>query len=79
MQDEHLRPQSFFYEPEDVDWVVPLENLDSFLMKHLDIDTGYRYNKSIQITYLTESQRNMIKTLYRSDYEILNAENLYRP
>ena len=79
LQDEHLRPQSSFYEPENVDWVVPIESLDSFLMKHLDIDTGSRYNKSGQTTHLTEAQLNILNTLYKDDYDILKAENFYKP
>lgn len=79
LQDEHLRLQSSFYEPGNVDWIVPIEGLDSFLMKHLDIDTGRRYNKSGQTTQLTESQRNILNVLYKNDYDIRNAVNFYKP
>ena len=79
LQDEHLRRQSSFYDPSSVDLIVPLEKLDSFLIEHLNIDTGRHFNKSGHTTTLPRKQRDMLITLYKDDYKLLDAENLYCP
>jgi len=79
LQDEHLRPQSFFYDPRILDWVVPIDYLDAFLMEQLNIDTGRRFNKSGHALSLTRKQTDKLTSIYKDDFDILNAANLYHP
>lgn len=70
-QDEHIRRQSDYYRPEDVDYIVPIHKLNQFLeeqgvplLKKSANETSVKF----QLTdpdYIAE-----IKNLYKSDYEI---------
>ena len=81
LQDEHLRRQSSFYEPSSVDFIVPLERLNSFLIEHLDINTSGYFNKSSRTVSvnLTGKQKVILESLYKDDYELLKAINIYKP
>jgi hypothetical protein len=81
LQDEHLRRQSSFYEPSNVDFIVPLEELNTFLIEHLDINTSGYFNKSSRSasTRITEKQKEILELLYKDDYELLKAMNVYYP
>jgi hypothetical protein len=81
LQDEHLRCQSSFYEPSSVDFIVPLERLNSFLNEHLGIKGSRYFNKSSYSasTSLHVKQKEILEYLYRDDYELVKAMNIYQP
>ena len=70
-QDEHIRKQSDYYNPEDVDYIVPIHKLNQFLEEHgvpVLKKTANETSTKFQITdqrFIAE-----IKELYKSDYEI---------
>lgn len=70
-QDEHIRRQSDYYQPEDVDFIVPMGKLNQFLVKHgvtLVEETANVTHVDFKLTdaaYIEE-----IKELYKKDYEI---------
>lgn len=70
-QDEHIRRQSDYYRPEDVDYIVPIYKLNQFLeeygvpvFKKSVIETSAKF----QLTDLNHIEE--IKELYKTDYEI---------
>lgn len=71
MQDEHIRKQSDYYAPGDVDFIVPLSQLPHFLQAH-DIPTLRNlYNKSAPVdTAFADPFREQIKKLYEADYAL---------
>ena len=81
LQDEHLRRQSSFYKPVNVDFIVPLESLDSFLTEHLSVNTSGYFNRSIpaKASRVSEKQQYELELLYREDYELLKSMNIYSP
>jgi hypothetical protein len=78
-QDEHLRCQSACYEPSSVDFIVPIEQLDLFLLDELGIETKGAFNrsKSGAVTKLNQLQKGRVESLYAKDYTLLNAKNCY--
>lgn len=69
--DEHLRPQAWFYRPEDVHYVVPLESLSSFLRDRFGIEFGPSQNAtSLPRITPTPEQCTRIRQLYECDYAI---------
>lgn len=74
LQDEHIRRQSDFYSPEDVDFIVPIKKLDTFLQKYnVPIQYGLKNSTHTDFKLDNEEYINEIRELYRSDYEILNS------
>jgi glycosyltransferase involved in cell wall biosynthesis len=69
--DEHLRPQSWYYQAEDVDYIVPIESLAEFLKTRFGILFESVHNKT-ELPWLTpnEQQVDRIKQLYACDYAI---------
>lgn len=71
-QDEHIRRQSDYYCPGDVDYIVPIHKLNQFLEEHgvpLLKKSANETSVKFQLTdlnYIAE-----IKELYRSDYDIV--------
>lgn len=78
--DEHFRPQSFYYNYDDIDYLVKIEDLDSFLQKYLGDDYNKYYKKKQNVcnvykneflNEINENHINQIKELYKEDYLIL--------
>lgn len=69
--DEHIRPQAWCYEPLDVDYIVPIEQLDAFLQKQFGIVRRPKANQTVlPRIQATEQQRQKIAELYQCDYAI---------
>lgn len=78
-QDEHIRKQSDYYSFFDVDYIVPIENLNHFLAEHHipvlaeKSNESQKYNIEINKTVMDE-----IQNLYLNDYQLFNnATNVY--
>ena len=70
--DEHMRPQSNYFKPTDVDYIVRLEDLNAFLKEKFNIERTPHENKvTAEKTIPTAAQVNHIKRLYRKDYAII--------
>lgn len=71
-QDEHIRKQSDFYSPSDVDFIVPIEKLDTFL-KSYNIPLKDTTKNSTHCEFKLENEEyiNEIRELYKADYELL--------
>ena len=69
--DEHIRRQSDFYSPDDVDWIVPIEKLTLFLREEFSIVSLPTENKTVPPKLAaTDEQIERIRKLYASDYRI---------
>lgn len=69
--DEHIRPQAWCYEPADVDYIVPIEQLDAFLQGQFGIVRGKKENQTVlPRIQATEQQKQKIAELYQCDYAI---------
>jgi len=74
LQDEHIRKQSDFYSPDDVDFIVPIKKLDTFLQKYnVPIQYGLKNSTHVDFKLDNEEYINEIRELYKADYEILNS------
>ena len=74
LQDEHIRRQSDFYSPDDVDFIVPIKKLDTFLQKYnVPIQYGLKNSTHVDFKLDNEEYINEIRELYKADYEILNS------
>lgn len=71
-QDEHIRRQSDYYSPEDVDYVVPIEKLDRFLEEQGIPILDEKSNESL-VPFVLEDKQSVaqIKEWYWSDYKII--------
>ncbi|WP_455592710.1 sulfotransferase family 2 domain-containing protein [Bacteroides sp.] len=70
-QDEHIRRQSDYYSPEDVDYIVPVEKLDQFLEEHGLPTLEEKSNESfLPFKLENEEYIKQIKEWYKLDYEI---------
>lgn len=76
LQDEHIRRQSDFYSPEDVDFIVPIKKLDTFLLSY-NVPIEYGLKNSTHTDFCLESEEiiNEIHELYKVDYEIPKSVN----
>lgn len=69
--DEHIRPQSRYYLPEDIDHIVPIDRLDGFLMNQFGIRSQPRANRTdTLVVQPNREQRARICHLYHEDYEL---------
>ncbi len=69
--DEHIRPQRRCFEPEDVDYIVPIEALAQFLEEKLQLTYPARHNEHTGLRIVpSAAQIERIRRLYREDYEI---------
>lgn len=69
--DEHLRPQSWCYEPGDIDYIVPIESLSEFLQVKFGISPRPRHNTTaLPRIHPTRQQRERIHKIYACDYAI---------
>jgi hypothetical protein len=69
--DEHLRPQSRYYQPDDIDMVTTLSNLNKYLIYiGVDIKKSTKYNRSKGKIDLNLRQSLKIKRLYKDDYRL---------
>ena len=71
--DEHLRPQAWCYDAEDVDFIVPIEHLDDFLQAKFGLARRVHANQNPWLPRLpvTEEQQHRIRELYRCDSGIV--------
>lgn len=77
--DWHIRKQCDFYQESDVEFIVPIEYLDSFLTEQ-GIEVIERQNSSGQYHIdLTSEQEERIKKLYAADYELLKSPKVWKP
>jgi hypothetical protein len=81
LQDEHLRRQASFYNPSSVDYIVPIEGLDTFLIERLGIKKRGYLNRSVRAKHstVTVKQKGLLESLYKEDYDLLKAGNIYQP
>ena len=70
-QDEHIRRQSDYYSCEDVDYIVPIEKLDTFLQVYKIPQVGdIRNSTHAKFALINTDYIEEIKDLYRLDYQI---------
>lgn len=72
-QDEHIRRQSDYYKPQDVDYIVPIEKLNLFLSeKGIPMASSTKINASSSSTPegITQELKDRVKKLYNADYSI---------
>ena len=69
-QDEHIRRQSDYYSPEDVDYIVPIKFLNRFLEEHNIPVPQKEANKTTVDFKLANHYIDEIKDLYKNDYKI---------
>lgn len=70
-QDEHIRRQSDYYRPEDVDYIVPIYKLNQFLEEHGVLVLKKSANEtSVKFQLTDRNHIEEIKELYKTDYEI---------
>lgn len=71
-QDEHIRRQSDYYRPEDVDYIVPIHKLNQFLKEHgVPILKKSANETSVRFQLTDPNYISEIKELYKSDYAII--------
>ncbi|QUR44519.1 sulfotransferase family protein [Bacteroides xylanisolvens] len=77
-QDEHIRRQSDFYSPDDVDFIVPIKKLDAFLQNY-HVPTQYGVKNSTHTDFKLDNEEyiNEIRDLYKTDYEILESTKFF--
>lgn len=70
-QDEHIRRQADYYNMDDVDYIVPIEKLNSFLREHSVLVFDQKSNATTTQFNLPHSGWiKRIKRLYWKDYDI---------
>lgn len=70
-QDEHIRRQSDYYRPEDVDYIVPIHKLNQFLEEHgVSVLKKSANETSVKFQLTDWNYIEEIKELYKADYEI---------
>ena len=70
-QNEHLRRQSDFYQPDDVDFIVPLNKLNRFLTEHeIPLIEDKANTTSVKFELNSSKWEEKIKELYQADYNI---------
>ena len=70
-QDEHIRRQCDYYEGKQVDVIVPLERLDTFLACNQLPVLRKQNQSSRRHLSLTDEQRETIRGLYARDYQFM--------
>lgn len=75
-QDEHIRRQTDFYTPADVDFIVPIKKLDAFLQSY-NVPIGHAVKNSTHIDFKLDNEEYIheIRELYKADYEIPKSVN----
>jgi len=73
--DEHIRPQSYYYDPAtQVDEVVLIENLDAFMLAKFGIEAMERINESSEKVpappAFSDELKARLKELYAVDYGV---------
>lgn len=84
--DEHFIPQYKFYNLKDIDIIVQLKDLNSFIKEKLHIINPINKNKSngtLEKSQLTVNQIKEIINIYKKDYilfdDIVKSDKLYKP
>ena len=81
-KDQHMRRQSDFYKPEDVDYIVKLSDLNDFLKVVFDDDVTIKRKvehpvfKDVDMT-LTESEQEALKNYYIKDWDIEKSDKVW--
>lgn len=72
-QDEHIRKQSDYYEPSDVDFIVPINKLKLFLQQYSIPYVDQKFNET-KITFKFDEDKwgPKIHDLYSNDYNIIS-------
>jgi hypothetical protein len=68
--DHHLRPQAYWLNATQLDWIVPLEELRKFMRKHFSVSLPQRNTSKSALERISPLQRSRIMRLYAEDYEI---------
>ncbi len=70
--DEHLRPQSASFSPDEVDHIVPIQSLERFLIDELGC-VGLPHDNKVTAEKVRPNaqQTEKIQALYSADYLIL--------
>jgi hypothetical protein len=69
-QDEHIRAQSAYYAPGDVDWIVPIQELTVWFQQQGWGDLT-RENTASTAFEAEPEQAARIQRIYRADYDLL--------
>ncbi|MCL2651250.1 MAG: sulfotransferase family protein [Candidatus Azobacteroides sp.] len=70
-QDDHLRRQSDFYKPDEVDYIVPIHKLNQFLTeKEIPLIEEKANATSVKFELDLSKWEEKIKELYQADYNI---------
>jgi hypothetical protein len=70
-QDEHIRRQVDYYNPEDVDYIIPIHKLNQFLTeKHIPVIEEKSNTTSVKFDMRDKKWLETIKSLYKDDYLI---------
>lgn len=70
-QDEHIRRQSDYYRPEDVDYIVPIHKLNQFLEEHgVPVLKKSANETSVKFQLTDWNYIEEIRELYKADYEM---------
>jgi len=80
-QDQHIRKQSSYYTPDEVDYIVNIQDLTSFFSEVLNLPLAKQLNiiKPLQLD-VTHEQAVRIRGLYKQDYKLLNnPTKIYNP
>jgi hypothetical protein len=80
-QDQHIRRQSSYYDPDEVDHIVHLRDLGTFFEAELDASLPKRLNKTCASRVpFTAVQRSRVERLYEKDYQLfVDSPKAYRP
>lgn len=71
--DQHFYPQSIFYNPDNIDLFVELKDYEKFCEKNnIEWLMVNKTSKTAQPINLTEKEVNKIKSLYQSDYDLID-------
>jgi hypothetical protein len=75
--DEHVRPQSKYYNLSDIDMVVSIKSFDKFISRFGGCPYLVNEGPSTKISF-SDNQRNRIKQIYRDDYLLLENSKKYQ-
>jgi len=80
--DEHVRPQSMYFDPDDIDIFVYISDLSKYL-RIIGVKRSQRSSNKgkTQNIKLTKEQMSRFKALYASDYKLLETvkDKVWRP
>lgn len=80
-QDVHIRRQIDFFEERDIDYIVKLEDLNSFLENfgYINIPQKLASSKGPKTNIkIKKKYKNKLKKIYEDDYNIFKSEKIWR-